>query len=143
MNLSKMKKSMNKLSDYLDTEERKKNLINFFTEKRNAKLFREKQIERFYEKYKNNMPELIDKILTKYDSEAYVKREHKLGYQPREPLCDVLFEIGKKYGFDITEDNADKYEKYLNVFTGEACVFCGYFMQLMHGQGSIIKIEKL
>ncbi len=88
------------------------------------------------------MPVIIEKIIAKYDSEEYVSREYKLGYEPREELFWVLRDIAEKYGEKI-KHNSKKWEKYLNMFTGEAYIYEGYFVQVMHGQGSVVKIEKI
>lgn len=60
---------------------------------------RESKITEFYERYikkimalsKKEREALVQKIIDKYDSDAYVRREYRLGYQPRECLFDILY----------------------------------------------------
>ena len=89
------------------------------------------------------MPIIIEKIIDKYDSDKYVRKEYKLGYQPREDLYWVLESIASKYGekVELNKENAEKYP--LNMFTGSAYTFEGYLFQVMHGQGSVVRIDKL
>ncbi len=133
------------ISDYLDSPEAKESIKKHFEELDQKEKHYAEQVERFYQKHKDNMVAIIEKIIAKYDSDAYVNREYKLGYEPREDLYWVLKDIAAKYGEEIrsTKKNIHKWRKYLNMFTGEAYVYMGYFIQVMHGQGSVVKVEKI
>jgi len=140
--MNNTERSFDELKEYLDSEEGKKSLQDFFANIERQKKFYDEQVERFYQKFKHKMPELIEKIMHKYDSNAYVMREYKSGREPMCNLYDVLFSIGKKYGEEVDMDDFEKWPQ-INIFTSDACVFEGYFMQVMDGQGTVIKIEKL
>ena len=74
--------------------------------------------------------------MNKYYSYEYVKREYKLGYEPREPLLWLMFRYAQKYGKECNN------KTYFNMFTGEAYYLGSYVIQVMHGQGSVLRIDK-
>lgn len=76
-------------------------------------------------------------MLQKYYSKEYVAREYKLGYEPREPLIWVLWEYAIKYGKKC------RAKKYANTSTSEMYYVGSYVIQLMHGQGSVIRLDKI
>jgi hypothetical protein len=90
------------------------------------------------------MPAIIEKIMAKYESSEYVRREYKLGYEPRQDLYWILNSIVEKHGVEVklNKKNAKKYPT-LNMFTSSAYTFEGYLFQVMHGQGSVVRIDKL
>lgn len=94
------------------------------------------QLMRFHAKYANMIDEVIEHIMQKYESDAYVNKEYKLGYEPRRPLYYFLFDYATKRG-DRCRD-----ERYMNPFTGGIYYLGSYVIQIMHGQGSVIKIDK-
>jgi len=103
--------------------------------KQNALL--EYRIGKFHAKYKDNLDAVVERLLLKYDSDEYINRELSLGYQPRETLLWFLFEYATHY-CEVCLD-----EKYLNDFTGAAYYIGSYVIQVMYGQGSVIRLEKL
>ena len=93
---------------------------------------------RFKQKVESDLDAAIEKILAKYDSREYIERELKLGYyEPRETLLWLAFQYAQKYCKECDD------EHYLNVFTAEAYYIGNYVIQLMHGQGSVIRIRKI
>lgn len=134
---------LDKLSKILKDSITQESVRKFFEEKEQEEKLYASQAERFYQKHKDNMPIIIEKIMDKYDSDKYVLKEYKLGYQPREDLYWVLETIASKYGekVELNKENAEKYP--LNMFTGSAYTFEGYLFQVMHGQGSVVRIDKL
>ena len=137
-------KSLSVLRKFLQSEEGKESMKKYWKEEEQKKKLYASQVERFYQKHKDNIPAIIEKIMAKYDSNAYVNKEYKLGYQPREELYWVLLSIASKYGntVELTEENCEKYPR-LNMFTSEAYTFEGYLLQQMNGQGSVVRIDKL
>lgn len=135
---------LDKLSKSLEDSLIKESVRKFFEEKEQEKKLYASQVERFYQKHKDNMPAIIEKIIAKYESDKYVRKEYKLGYQPREDLYWVLDSIASKYGIvvKLNKKNAKKYPQ-LNMFTSSACIFEGYLFQVMDGQGSVVRIDKL
>ena len=142
--MADLEKSLSAISAFLQSEEGKESMRKFWEEKEQAAALYASQVERFYQKHKENMPAIIEKIMAKYDSDEYVRREYKLGYQPRESLYWVLESIASKYGVEVklNKKNAKKYPQ-LNMFTGSAYIFEGYLFQTMHGQGSVVRIDKV
>jgi hypothetical protein len=134
---------LDKLSKILKDSITQESVRKFFEEKEQEEELYASQAERFYQKHKDNMPIIIEKIIDKYDSDKYVRKEYKLGYQPREDLYWVLESIASKYGekVELNKENAEKYP--LNMFTGSAYTFEGYLFQVMHGQGSVVRIDQL
>lgn len=84
----------------------------------------------------------VEKLLTWYKSDKYRDREYEMGYQPREDLLWVLFNYSVIYGEEIQEDS-EIYEAYGNSFTGGMFKIGSYAIQVMHGQGSVIAIDKI
>lgn len=140
LDLDNMRKNMD---DFFNSEEGKASIKKFWEDKERERKLYAKQVKRFYKNNKDNMPAVIEKILAKYDSKEYVRREYKLGYQPREPLTWILRSIAAKYGKKVTRRNAKQYEEYINMFTSEAYIYEGYFIQVMNGQGSVVRINKI
>lgn len=142
--MADLEKSMSALTKFLESEEGKESMRKFWQEKEDQAKLYASQVERFYQKHKANMPAIIEKIIDKYESDKYVRKEYKLGYQPREDLYWVLESIASKYGTEVklNKKNAKKYPQ-LNMFTGSAYLFEGYLFQVMHGQGSVVRIDKL
>ena len=77
---------LNKLSDSLKDSLIKESVRKFFEEKEQKNKIYASQVDRFYQRHKDNMPAIIEKIMAKYESNEYVLREYTLGYQPREEL---------------------------------------------------------
>ncbi len=102
------------------------------------KSIRYSQVERFKEKAEPDLNAAMEKMLGKYSSKEYVKREMDLGYyEPRETLLWLAFEYAEKY----CKECDDKH--YHNMFTSAAYYFGNYVIQLMHGQGSVIRVDKI
>lgn len=95
-----------------------------------------KQQKRFHEKYRKRLDEVIERLEKKYESNAYKDKEYKLGFEPRCPLYYFVFDYACKY----CKPCKDK--KYWNMFTGGAYYIGSYVIQIMHGQGSVIRIDK-
>jgi hypothetical protein len=102
------------------------------------KSIRYSQVERFKEKAEPDLNAAMEKMLAKYSSKEYVKREIDLGYyEPRETLLWLAFEYAEKY----CKECDDKH--YHNMFTSAAYYFGNYVIQLIHGQGSVILVDKI
>ena len=142
--MADLEKSLSAMTAYLRSDEGKESMRKYWEEQQQKEKLYASQVERFYQKHKDNMPAVIEKIMAKYDSDEYVRREYKLGYQPREDLYWVLNSIASKYGTEVklNKKNAKNYPQ-LNMFTGSAYTFEGYLFQVMHGQGSVVRIDKL
>jgi hypothetical protein len=126
-----------RLRKFLDTEEGKKSLEEFGKKLEREAEFKDRWTERFKDHSEDNLDFVLEKLICKYDSDEYVRKEYSKGYEPREELLWVAFNYAEKYCKECTD------EKYLNMFTGEAYYIGSYVIQVMNGQGSVIKIEKV
>lgn len=131
-----MSTMLERLKDVLDSPEGQKIIDDYvLTLERN-----EKQFERNYERIVrivNNigLSNFIRKCYAWYDSDEYVKREYSLGYQPREPLYYLIHEYFRLNGVETDEG--------LNMFIDVNYKIDGWLVGMMHGQGSVVKIQKL
>lgn len=128
---------VDRLREFLNSEEGKKSI-----EEWNDRLVQEEEhqnrwIEKFKSRFENNLDTILERLINKYYSSDYVKREYKMGFMPREPLMFLVYEYAKKY-CEPCED-----QKYFNMFTDEAYYIGSYVIQLMIGQGSSIRIDKI
>ena len=133
-----MTKSMvERLREFLDYEEGKKSIEDFGNNMRREEERKDRQDENFKTLADPDIDAPHEKLIKQYDSDEYVRRESSLGYEPRESLLWIALGYAKKYCKECED------EKYLNTFTGEAYYIGSYVIQVMHGQGSVIKIEKI
>jgi hypothetical protein len=126
-----------KMMDFLDSEEGKKSIQEFGEKMKREDERRDRWIEKFKELAEPDIDSSLSRIIKKYDSDEYVRREYSLGYEPREKLLWIAFNYAEKYCKECTD------EKYLNMFTGEAYYIGSYVIQVMNGQGSVIRIDKI
>jgi hypothetical protein len=99
----------------------------------------ESQLKRFNERFgsKKEFISIVEKIKSKYESEAYRNKEYEMGYEPREYLFYFLNKYAIKYGREATKK---EYKTYSNMFTSSIFYIHGYYFMVMDGQGSIIQI---
>jgi hypothetical protein len=126
-----------KMMDFLNSEEGEKSIKEFGEKIKREEERKDRWVEKFKKIVEPDIDAYLEKLIKKYDSDKYVRREYSLGYEPREPLLWIAFEYASKYCKECTD------EKYLNMFTGEAYYIGSYVIQVMNGQGSVIKIEKI
>ena len=131
------KSTVEKLREFLDTEEGKKSIEEFGNKIKREEERKDRWIEKFKKLAEPDIDSYLEKLIKKYDSDEYVRREYALGYEPRESLLWIALEYAKKYCKECED------EKYLNTFTGEAYYIGSYVIQVMHGQGSVIRIDKI
>ena len=127
------------LREHMKSEEGQKSMEDYFLKKIKKDEIKESQLERFHENYSDRLEEIFEKIIHKYESSKYVNREYGLGFEPRRPLYFFMLEYAQKHGRELTDKELEKYE---NDFTGEIYFIQGYYIQIMHGQGSVIRIDK-
>lgn len=81
---------------------------------------------------------LLRKIMNKYESDEYIKREYRIGYQPREslydPAIDWMIEYGKEYE---DEDYKDC------VFPIKSYISDNITLTLIYGQGTKVIFDIL
>ncbi len=126
-----------KMNDFFDSAEGQESIKQWKEKMESEDKRLADRIERFHNLYKDRIDEVMERLIARYDSDVYVNREYKLGYEPREPLNWFMLEYAKTHGRIC--DN----EKYYNDFTGEAHYIGSYVIQVMNGQGSVIRIDKV
>lgn len=122
-------------------EQLKKHLASMSKEELDAEwesITHEKFYNRWVEKLHSlpveNRNTLIAKVINKYKSDAYIKRELGLGYEPRCSLYTILQKYAEKYGRDVPFDGE---------FVASAMVIDNTWRVILYiGQGSFIRVEK-
>ena len=128
------------IDNFLDSEEGKLYMETYHIKIHLGKQHNDRWVERVYNRIKDNIDESIEHLDKWYSSDKYRDREYKINYEPRETLFWVLFDIAEKYGRECTEQEV---EQYANMFTGAMYIIGSYVIQVMHGQGSVIRIDKI
>lgn len=128
---------LEKLRNFLETEEGQESIKRFGEKMAQEEAHRDRWVEKFKARCENDLDLAIETLLTKYDSDEYVRKEYARGYEPRETLLWLVLEYAERY----CEECKD--EKYYNMFTGAAYYIGSYVIQVMHGQGSVIRIDKV
>ena len=131
---------LQKFRDFHDTEEGKKSIEEFRLKLKRAAEHEERWVERMWGGIQGNIDNSIERLLTWYESDKYRDREYKMCYEPRETLLWVLFGVAEKYG---TECSEGEIREFANTFTGNMRRIGSYVIQVMVGQGSVIRIDKV
>jgi hypothetical protein len=97
-------------------------------------------VERMWERIKGDIDGSIEHLLEWYESDKYRDREYGMGIQPREELLWVLFGVAETHGEECTDEEADIYA---NTFTRVIYKLGSYVIQILDGQGSIVRIDKI
>jgi hypothetical protein len=121
----------------LESEEGKASMKRFVEKMANRYTVRQRWVEKIHTHYGTDIDVLTEKLMDKYYSDAYRDKEYyKCHCEPREELLWLLMEYAETYGKKC------KNKKYYNDFTGVAYYLGSYVIQTMHGQGSVIRIDK-
>jgi hypothetical protein len=131
---------LQKFRDFHDTEEGKKSIEEFRLKLKRAAEHEERWVERMWVRIKDNVDGSIEHMLKWYNSDKYRDREYRMCYEPREDLLWVLYDVAQKYGNECTEDEI---REFANTFTGGMMRIGSYVIQVMCGQGSVIRIDKI
>jgi hypothetical protein len=128
------------LKEYYDSDIGKQSVEKYILELENEEKHIKRWVDRMWNHIQFNIDNSIEKLLIWYESDTYRNREYNMGYEPRESLLWVLMGVADKYGVKATQD---EYNIYGNMFTGEIYRLGSYIIQVMHGQGSVIRIDKI
>ena len=131
---------MKDLSEYLDSEEGRKDMEKYVEKLAKDLAHTDRWIERMWEKIKGDIDGSIEHMLRWYESDKYRDREYGMGFQPREELLWVLFGVAETHGEECTDEEVDLYA---NMFTRSIYKLGSYAIQIMDGQGSVIAIDKI
>lgn len=125
------------LKDWFESEDGQKALEGFAERINRKRDHQMRWVERFKKWAEPNIDAALEKLMDKYYSKKYVNGEYKKGYEPRETLLWLAFEYAKEYCKECDD------EEYMNDFTGTAYYIGSYVIQVMHGQGSALRIDKI
>jgi hypothetical protein len=135
-----MENFFEELKSILNTEEGKRGLEEFRFKIEREEAHNNRWVDRVWNHIHLDINGSIDRILMWYESDTYRNREYAMCYEPRETLLWVLYDVAEKYGNECTEDEI---RKFANSFTGGMRRIGSYVIQVMVGQGSVIKIDKI
>ena len=124
------------LKEHLESEEGRESIRRYAQKIYNKEMVRRRWVQKFKDRYENDLGTILEKLIAKYDSDEYVNREHKLGYEPRQPLFDLVWDYAQEYCKEY------RGKKHLTPFTVGAYNIGSYVIQLLSGQGSYIRIDK-
>lgn len=145
-----MKKEMEnawikELSNFLDSEEGKEHARKFFKNLESKNSIKEKRVLKICSLSKEELYNLIDKSIKKYETLEYINRYYKRGYEPNY----MLF----RYIYDAIEYLFNKKEKGITILTtGPHISYFNniaynldnkYIFRILHGQGSVCQIYKI
>ena len=131
---------MKDLSEYLDSEEGRKDMEKYVEKLAKDLAHTDLWIERMWGRIKGDIDGSIEHMLRWYESDKYRDREYGMGFQPREELLWVLFGVAETHGEECTDEEVDLYA---NMFTRSIYKLGSYAIQIMDGQGSVIAIDKI
>ena len=131
---------MKDLSEYLDSEEGRKDMEKYVENLAKDLAHTDRWVERMWVRIKGDIDGSIEHMLRWYESDKYRDREYGMGFQPREELLWVLFGVAETHGEECTDEEVDLYA---NMFTRAIYKLGSYAIQIMDGQGSIIAIDKI
>jgi hypothetical protein len=130
--------TIDEINAFFDSPEGKKSLEKFAEKIKREEEHKDRWIDRMWNRIEDDIDGSVEHLLNWYESDKYRDREYKMGCEPREELLWVLLGVAEKYGSEV----GDEYEIYANAFTGEMYKLGSYYIQVMHGQGSVIAIDK-
>lgn len=135
-----MKSNLDELWAISNSDEGRKRLNDYVISLEMENKHRERWVERMWNHIGNDIDNSIEKLLNWYGSDKYRNREYDMGYEPREGLLWILMDVAEKYGDECTVNEVDIYA---NMFTGDIRKIGSYIIQVMHGQGSVIRVDKI
>jgi hypothetical protein len=130
--------TIEEINAFFESPEGKESLEKFAEKLRREDEYKDRWIDRMWNRIKGDIDVSIEHLDNWYSSDKYRDREYKRGYEPREKLFWILLGVAEKYGSEV----GDEYELYANSFTGEMYKLGSYYIQVMYGQGSVIRIDK-
>lgn len=128
---------LKRMREFLDSEEGQRSISEWAKDYARKQDHKARWVEKFKDRCESDLDGVLEKLFNKYNSDEYVAREHKIGCEPREPLLWLAYEYASTH-CQPCED-----EKYFNDFTADAYYIGSYVIQLMIGQGSALRVDKI
>jgi hypothetical protein len=128
---------LQQMKDFFESEEGKESIRQWGLKMQREEEHQKRWVEKFKQRCEGDIDTCIEKLMDKYYSDVYRDKEYdKCKCEPREPLLWLAWEYATEYCKECND------EKYYNSFTGGAYYIGSYVIQIMHGQGSVIRIDK-
>lgn len=128
---------LERMKTFLESEEGQKSISEFAKKYARDLDHKARWVEKFKERCESDLNGALKKLTNKYYSKEYTDREYyKCKCEPREPLLWLAYEYATKYCKPYNG------KKFINMFTADAYHFGSYVIQLMIGQGSVLRIDK-
>jgi hypothetical protein len=127
---------LEQLKRFLDSEEGKNSISEWAKKYTREQDHKDRWVEKFKQRCESDLDGAVNALTKKYYSEEYRNREHKMNVEPREPLLWLMWD----YAQDHCKKCKDK--RYYNMFTSDAYYIGSYVISIMHGQGSVLAINK-
>ena len=127
---------LERLREFLDSEEGQKSISEWAKKYARDLDHRARWVEKFRVRCESDLDGALEKLTKKYYSEEYRDREYKMRVEPREPLLWLMWDYAKEYC------KRCKDKRYYNMFTADAYYIGSYVISIMHGQGSVLAINK-
>lgn len=129
-----------KLNDHLADPKNVADAKAYFARFENRDKMEANQVKRFWKKYNTCFDELVNKVITKYESKEYKDNWYGRGIFPPEPLYFFLYDVAKKYGKEFTLKQYRAMEN--TMFTDAVYVLNDWCFEHISGQGCAVKIYK-
>lgn len=137
-----MSLELSKLKEWFDSPEGKASVKEFAEKWKRDQEREAATLLRFHNKFKDNIPELIEKVLYKYDQDSYKDRWYKRHTEPCQSWLWQLLDYAKEYGEEVSHRDLVILDS-LSMFTTEAYVLEGYLFERLDGQGSVVHVSKI
>jgi hypothetical protein len=99
------------------------------------------QVRRCHVNHSHEIPLLIERVIEKYNSDAYRKKWFDLGHhESPDGLYWFIYRYAIEYGREATHSEI---ELYGNSFTSEMYILDEYYINRMDGLGSVIQVRKI
>ena len=133
-----MSDMLTKMREFLDSEQGRVSMEKFALKLANEAKHQERWVEKFKQRCEGDLDGAIGKLIKKYYSEEYRDREYnKCKCEPREPLLWLVWEYAVEHCKPCMDSS------YFNDFTGGAFYVGSYVVQIMHGQGSVLRFDRV
>lgn len=134
------KKMTETFKKHIESPEGKAHAKAYFERLDNIDKMHDNQVDRFWNKYQERFDEIVNKIITKYESKEYKDNWYGRGIFPPETLFFFLYDVAKKYGkeFTLKQYRAMEYP----MFTDAVYVLNDWCFEHISGQGCAVKIYK-
>jgi hypothetical protein len=128
---------LQKMKDFLETDEGKDSIRKWALKMEREDAHQKRWVDKFKQRCEGDMDTCLEILFKKYHSDTYRDKEYRKGREPRETLLWLAWEYATEHCKECKD------ETYFNMFTGGAYYIGSYVVQLMIGQGSALRFDKI